>query len=416
MEHRERLGFHYFPDDNHYTQHDLEQWLPALMRLSASWLVLRGATNRAIPEDFIRGLVESGIRPIIHIASDMAQVNVTELAPLIASYGNWGIRELIVFDRPNMRYRWPSIGWSRPGLVERFIDRLMPVLQLERSAGMHPIFPPLEPGGDYWDTAFLETALRSMLRRGDTNLVHDLRIATYAWTYEHALDWGSGGPSHWPESYPYGGAELAQNQQGFRTFDWYGELSQSVVGRTLPMIVIAGGSSGPHELVPEVVTGSARALLGSRIPEAVLAFNYHLLAADPGTAEHAAAWFASPDEPKPIVAALERMLNAVTQTPKTSVTKKPLRHYVLMPEGGLPEPAWGSVRELATDGVFGYSAEEAQHASLVTIVGDESAIPPSVERKLAKHGCQVRRIAPQHPIWQRMRRDNGNGDSGTRTD
>lgn len=409
MEPKERLGFHYYPDEAHFTQHDLEQWLPALLRLSASWLVLRGSTNRAIPEPFIRGLLEAGVRPILHIACDVGQASVAELAPVIASYGSWGVREVIIFDRPNMRKRWTPVAWSRPGLVERFVDRLLPMLQLQRSAGMHPIFPPLEPGGDYWDTAFLETALRSMLRRGDRNLVDDLRIAAFAWSFDHALDWGSGGPSHWPESYPYGPVDLAQNQRGFRTFDWYAEISQAVVGRSLPMIVIAGGSSGPQQLAPEVVTGSTRALLGDRIPDSVIAFNYHLLTADPGSPEYDAAWFAGPNEPKPIVAAVERMLNAVVQSPKTSVMKKPLRHYVLMPAGGLPQAAWGSVQELATDGVFGYSADEAQHASLVTIVGDEAAIPPSIERKLAKHGCQVRRVVPQHPIWQQLRRDDSNG-------
>lgn len=407
---RERIGFYYFPDDAHYTQRDLDRWLPALLRLSANWIVLRAGVNRAVPESFVRGLLDANIRPIVHIPCAMHEAGSSDLAPLIESYGSWGVRELIVYDRPNLRSRWNSPEWSRPGLVERFVDRMLPVLQLQRSSGMHPVFPPLQPGGDYWDTAFLETALRSILRRGASDLVQDMRIAAFAWSYGQPLDWGSGGPSAWPESYPYASADHSQNQRGFRTFDWYAEISQAVLGRPIPILVIAGGASSEGELAPEVVTATVRALLGSKIPESVVSFNFHLLAADPGAPQHGAAWFADPDQPKPIVSAVERMLNAVPHTPKSSVIKKPLRHYVLMPQGGLTEVAWNSVRQLVSDGVYGESADEAAHASMVTIVGDESSIPPSVERKLVEAGSQVRRVAPQHPIWQQMRRDKRDGE------
>src|SRR5574340_797115 len=45
-----RLGFHYFPDTLHYTERDLQQWLPVLLDLGASWLVIRSDATRAIPE------------------------------------------------------------------------------------------------------------------------------------------------------------------------------------------------------------------------------------------------------------------------------------------------------------------------------------------------------------------------------
>lgn len=62
---RQKLGFHYFPDTLHYTEKDLQQWLPLLMELGAGWLVLRTEINRAIPEYFISGLIKAGIQPII---------------------------------------------------------------------------------------------------------------------------------------------------------------------------------------------------------------------------------------------------------------------------------------------------------------------------------------------------------------
>lgn len=404
-----RLGFCYYPDDDHYTQRDLDHWLPALLRLSASWVVLHGDPKRAIPEDFVRGLLDAGIRPVVQLQCGVNDAAAGEIAPLIRSYGSWGVRELIVYPKPNLRSSWEPAAWSRPGLVERFVDRLLPIFQQQRSAGMHPVFPPLEPGGDYWDTAFLQSALQSMLRRGNGDLISDMRIATYAWSYGHPLDWGHGGGSAWTTSYPYSQADESQDQRGFRAVDWYAEISQAVVGRTLPMIVIAGGSSGPAELAPEVATGAMRAVLGPQLPDSVIAFNFHLLVADAGASEYAAAWYAGPEQPKPVVSAAERMLNAAKQNRQVTSKHKPLKHYVLMPEAGVPAAAWNSIRELLADGVLGTSAEEAGHASEVTIVGDEAAIPPSIERKLIEGGSRVRRVAPQHPIWQRMRREKVDG-------
>ena len=56
-----RIGFHYFPDANHFRESDLYTWLPELKTLEASWLVLNAPADRAIPEFFINGLKENGI-------------------------------------------------------------------------------------------------------------------------------------------------------------------------------------------------------------------------------------------------------------------------------------------------------------------------------------------------------------------
>ena len=55
-----RIGFHYFPDTQHYRQSDLQTWLPLLHELGAGWLTLQAPDNRAIPEAFIRGLIDGG--------------------------------------------------------------------------------------------------------------------------------------------------------------------------------------------------------------------------------------------------------------------------------------------------------------------------------------------------------------------
>lgn len=389
-----RLGFHYFPDDSHYTQHDLEQWLPVLLKLSARWLVLSATPARSVPEAFVRGIQDAGIRPVVWIKCGVSEASARDLTALLTSYASWGVREVVVFDRVNQRSSWPAAEWSRAELVERFVDRMLPILQLEKSVGLNPVFPPLEPGGDYWDTAFLETALKSILRRGQGALLRSMYLAIYGWTYGRPLDWGYGGPTNWPEVHPYETLEGLQDQIGFRTFDWYNEITESVLGTELPMIVVAGGPGsveaareGPAQAVSEIL----RALQGEEVPESVLAFSFYLLVSDPDSPFYSNAWFAAPNEPKPIVAAAKRMIDASGKQVDLAVDK-PLKHYVLLPQGKLSDDAWLAAKELVHDAVVGFSADEAKRAGRVTLLGDEGVIPPSVERKLIREGCQVCRI------------------------
>ncbi len=60
-----RIGYHYYPDERHYTQKDLETWLPILASLGARWVTLRGSTVRSIPESFLRALIDADISPIV---------------------------------------------------------------------------------------------------------------------------------------------------------------------------------------------------------------------------------------------------------------------------------------------------------------------------------------------------------------
>ena len=402
-----RLGFHYFPDESHYTERDLEEWLPVLLKLSARWLVLSASVKRSIPEPFVRGIVEAGIRPVVWIKSGMTEASPRELAPLLTSYAGWGVQEVVVFDRPNQRASWGAMDWSRPELVERFVDRMLPILQLEKSVGLNPVFPPLEPGGDYWDTAFLETALLSIQRRGQSGLLRKACLAIYGWTFGHPLDWGYGGPANWPEARPYEALEGIQDQIGFRTFDWYQVITKSLLGVELPMIVVAGGpgnAEAARERPAQTVSEILRVLQASEIPDSVLAFSFYLLVSDLDSPAYPNAWFAAPGDPKPLVAAAKRMIDA-TGKQITFQADKPLKHYVLLPQGSLTDDSWMAARQLVEDAVVGFSADEAAQAKRVTLVGDEAAIPPSVERRLTREGCQVLRVGQlATPAWESVQR------------
>ena len=387
-----RLGFHYFPDDSHYAERDLEEWLPTLLRLSAHWLVLHATPGRLIPEPFLKGLIEAGIRPVVWIKGRVDEVPSEQLSPALSSYSEWGVREVVVFDRPNMRSSWATHEWARSALVERFVDRMLPILQLERASGLNPIFPPLEPGGDYWDTAFLESALQSMLRRGHRSLLDDLHLAIYARTFGKPLEWGYGGPEEWASSRPYNTPDDSQDQIGFRTFDWYAATTAAVMGKTLPMIVVAGGPASTMEDGDNEIASILRAVQSGQLPQSVLGFNFYMLSASPGTPESVSAWYDSPAQPRAVVGSAKRLLDAGGLSDAASVGSKALSHFVLLPDGPMSEDTWAAVKTLVRDGVIGFSPEEALQADKVTILGDEAAVPPSVERRLVEAGCQVTRV------------------------
>lgn len=238
-----RLGFHYFPDTLHYRESDLIAWLPELHSLGASWLTLVAPPDRAIPEVFLQGLLSSSIEPILHFHLPLdSPLHIQDLRLLFDTYARWGIHYVALFDRPNTRAAWQATSWARSNLVERFLDIYLPLAEAAILAGLIPVFPPLEPGGDYWDTAFLRAALQGLSRRGSNKLVETLVLGAYAWTGNRPLNWGAGGPERWPGARPYFTPEGNEDQRGFRIFDWYLTLAKAAVGQPCRMLLLASGS------------------------------------------------------------------------------------------------------------------------------------------------------------------------------
>ena len=187
------LGFHYFPDTLHYREADSQAWIPELCALGASWLVLLASDNRAIPESFIRRLINANIQPILHFVLPLSKPpKAEEMKTLFETYAKWGVNYAILFDRPNLNTSWDTQNWSHGSLVERFLDRFIPLAQLSYECGLLPVFPPLQPGGSYWDTTFLHSTLESMERRKQESLLERLILSAYGWTGNKSLNWGSG--------------------------------------------------------------------------------------------------------------------------------------------------------------------------------------------------------------------------------
>jgi hypothetical protein len=388
-----QLGYCYYPNEGHYTENDLSQWLPRLDSLGAKWLTLIGSHRRAIPETFLKGLLEAGIEPLIHIPAKMGTVVAGDLIPILTSYARWGARHVIVFDRPNQRRSWSEATWSHTGLIERYLDQLLPILEAERALGMVPVLPPLEPGGDYWDTAFLEGTLTSLSRRGHKNLLDELNLSLYAWTNEHPIDWGLGGPEKWSECKPYNTPPGSQDQLGFRIVDWYSSISIKAIGRSIPMLTVAGGArmDQPEEHTQKNIS-IVRTLESADIPLSLKSFSFHLLATEPNHTDQKDAWFPNDDDPLAVVPAIQRLISSSAKG-----IRKTLEHYVLLPDRIEPTEVlnWASLSSLFINKkpAFGFSPLEARLAQQVTIAGSEELIPPSIESDLRKTGCIVRRIS-----------------------
>lgn len=392
-----RLGFHYYPDDLHYTQRELERWVPILHSLGAQWLVLTGSALRSVPEPFVAGLLDAGLEPIVHIPVAVGKVSPGELEPLLRGYGRWGVRYVAVFDRPNLRAGWvQDSDWGRPGLIDRFLDRALPMWEAERAAGLKPVFPALEPGGDYWDTAFLEGALRGMIQRGADTILTEMVLATFGWTLGRPLDWGAGGPEKWPEARPYHTPQGCQDQRGLRLYEWQRAAAARAGAAPPPMIVIAGGAlpgegeSDPSgELHAERNLSIARWLGQGEIPAYVQAFAFYLLAAPADHTLAHAAWFPENAAPRPVAGAFQK-LAASLDRPLAAKSPRPIRHYLLLDPAAAP---WTMLADFvaAFRPTVGFSIEEARWAEQVSIVGD--GVPAEVDSQLQVAGCQVQRIS-----------------------
>jgi hypothetical protein len=420
-----RYGFYYFPDTLHYRENDIHTWIPELRSLGASWLTVLAPIDRAIPESFLRQVIAQGIQPIIHLPlSTSVSGSWADSGVFFDAYSHWGVKYLALFDRPNLLSNWSPSDWAQRNLVERFLDIFIPIAQRALSAGLIPVFPPLEPGGDYWDTAFLFSALQGLHRRGEQSLLDQLALSAYAWSGNRSPNWGAGGPERWPKTRPYCTPENSEDHLGFRIFDWYLAVSEAVLGKRLPVILLGAGSrigDQPDKQSPAVDVQahtwqnstliriiSGRSQEYDPIPPEVLTCNFWLLSATEDDPEVNNAWYKPDQEQLPIVALLKQWVsNGVDDPSPTSKYlsasgayiggTRPISHYLLLPtfEWGVADWHLDAIRPFINkfQPTIGFSPVEASHAKKVTVVGGASAVPDSIIDGLLAAGCIVEQIS-----------------------
>jgi hypothetical protein len=417
-----RLGYHYFPDTLHYREFDLQNWLPRLKQLGASWLVLHtDGVRTAVPEPFLCGLIEAGIQPILHMDMPLGTpIDLASLDLLLGAYARWGVRHIVLFNRPNARSAWPANGWTQQGLVDRFLDRYLPAANLALQAGLTPVFPPLEPGGSFWDTAFLRLALEALERRQQTGLLDHLMLSAYAWTQDHPLDWGTGGPERWPDTRPYFTPTDSQDQRGFRISDWYQAIAQMVLQKQVPVMLFQAGLPGAPSCRqsisdPELYVKIAGLCAASAENESdadalepmsdmVMGCNFWLLSAETGSPYQEQALFDADGNPR---LAGQALLDWVIETnyldkqesaaakniSGSAVSGHPIHHYLLLPDypDGLSDWDWNVIRGYVKkyQPTVGFDMVEASLAEQVTLVGGEQLFSEEDLTSLRQAGCQI---------------------------
>jgi hypothetical protein len=423
-----RIGFHYIPDAHHFRESDLYTWLPELKTLGASWLTMIAPADRAIPEFFINGLIENGIEPILHFQLSLdSPPTVEDLNLLFSNYARWGVHYIILFDSPNCRNSWHPTTWAQEDLVERFLDRFIPPAEASAKSGLVPVFPPLTPGGDYWDTAFLRASLQAIERRGNFYLLDRIGLSANAFAGNRPLDWGSGGPERWPEARPYQTKAGGQDHRGFMISDWYLAITQAVLGEARPLILLHMGSSSVDNksIDPDQKShvrrtlGMVQALAGpstiaknnpslkavNALPPEVLCGNFWLLCSEPGRSYANQAWFLLGEKASPKAQALIRWNSWADGTPSPDDPKSPpiqitnqtIPHYLVLPafEWGITDWHLNAARPFIRKyrPMIGFSLNYAFMAERVTVVGDIEQFPESALDLLRNAGCRVERIS-----------------------
>ena len=331
-----RIGFHYYPDTLHYRQSDLQAWLPQLKAFNASWLVLKSDVQRAIPEFFINGLAQSGIEPIIQFNLNLERPpQNADLSLLFCAYKKWGANGIILTERPNIHAAWNMVNWANKDLVQHFLAHFLPLAKLALDHDLLPFMPPLQPGGNYWDTSFLRGVLESLVETREKEFLDHLVLTAYAWTHGHSLNWGAGGPRQWPGARPYLTCAGQEDHRGFHIFDWYQTIFQEILGQTCPVFLLQAGAvcdpMQPHDSVnldqhtdsnmsilrllmrEKLTTPEDPKTILRAIDDSVVSCNFWLLVADTEDPLAEDAWFRENRRPKPIVNKMEQYFSANEQ-------------------------------------------------------------------------------------------------------
>ena len=374
------FGIYYSPTAGPYRQADLQAFLPHINATGAKWVMLKANSKRAVPEAFVRGLIDEGFTPVIHLDAPPSPDLEREASPLLHAYSRWGVKYICFFDAPNRRAFWGK-AWQSGNLPELFLDAFLPLAESAHAHGITPILPPLLPGGDYWDTAFLRHVLEGVVRRAK-HLIPSLALGAYAWSEGKPLDWGAGGPEAWPEALPYFTPEGSQDQRGFRVFEWYAAHARAVWNREPKIFLIGMGwryGQAPSEEVEKRNAEIARMFRQGELPDYILGGAFWALTAPEGDE---IAWVAPDGSPKPIIAKVGMAAQEGQSEGKKGV-------YVLLPRKNGRVPAAHLGAALAwlqnTAATVGSIPQEALRAEEIIIIGSPADYPPQVRAQLSAH-------------------------------
>ncbi len=243
----QNLGFTYFSTPKSYLNTQLTEWLDAIRNLGASSIIFQSDFSRAIPEDPFLIANEYGLSPIVHFVPELPKAkDFNKASILLDVYAKRGVQKVILGSQPNVKSAWPSSGWQFENLVDQFLDRFIPLAHYAVQIGMKPILPPLQPGGDFWDTSFIALVFSGLKSRQVDKVLNQLIISSFGHTFGKSLSWGKGGPERWTGSKPYKTPDGQEDQKGFYNFEWYQSIAERELMRPVPAIILEAGFSGSN--------------------------------------------------------------------------------------------------------------------------------------------------------------------------
>ncbi len=411
---KNRLGLHYFQDINHYLTKDLNLWLSEFELMKIEWLVLESSVKFAIPEEFIRGLIKKGVKPIIHFNFPISSIiKPDDLKIILNAYAKWGVKYVLFYNAPNLKSSWAEGTWSQENLVDRFLDRYLPFVKLADQSGLTPIFPPLQPGGDYWDISFLKKVLASVKQRKAIEFLTDLHLAVSGQTFLHPIDYGKGGSSKWQSSKPYIESKTNQSHIGFNTWEWYLEIVQEQLNATPKVLLFWYGAGDvlQNKLDPNVDLETVIKLTeistdftpGENLPDHIIACNLWILGSEGKPMSHEIN--IEPQHEKSLLEKIKSLRikwKKDTNPTDYNLSKKvadwiyPIDHYLLLPkyDWGISEHILEKVRPIIQDSkpTLGFSLLEASNARKVTVWNENYAFKDNDLKILHDAGCEVEEL------------------------
>jgi ribosomal protein L7/L12 len=397
-----RIGFSYFTSPNYQLHSQLSDWLPIMKDFGASSVIFQSDFLRAIPEDAFIISRKSGIKPIVHFTSELPKArDLKKTAILVDIYKKRGVEEIIFGDRPNLKGAWPTASWHDKNLVEHFLDRFIPLASYAVQQGIRPVFPPLQPGGDFWDTSFIDLAISSLKNRKLESILQNLILSSFGYTFGKPLSWGMGGPERWTGAKPYQLQDGQEDQLGFNNFEWVKKIAERNLGFEVPVIILEAGFHGKsnqgknkYEILKSIKSiltalgkGSAKDLTDSAIkfPASVLGCYFSL--------EKIRILM---DGHLPLTQFFEIFeLPKQEKKPESKINKEPkiISHYLLLPShaGSVSDVVLNKVRPIIKKykPAVGFSLFEASFAQNVSIFPDPILFTEEKINQLRSAGCKV---------------------------
>lgn len=410
----QEFGFSYFSSPDYLVSKKINAWMPVFRKLGAGVIVIQANFARAVPEDIFLSAKDNQLTPVVHFSSELPLARkFNEVAFLLEVYAKWGVREVIFGDKPNLKQAWPIAGWHYESLVDHFLDRYIPLATQAVRLGLNPVTPPLQPGGDYWDTAFMEIFLSGLMRRQLSTILDHLILSSYGYTFDKPLNWGLGGPERWSAAEPYQKARGEQDQLGFHHFEWMRAIGQKAAGKSFQTLILDAGN--PYVQHSQAEPGHAlenirqimRFCYKGRLENGDMARSSNSIAFDDSirfctfSLDTLGEMVTKPLEPKHLLSLFEQPVENKSGLAGDSKLAKPIKHYLLLPIHGasVSDAILNKVRPIIKlhQPTVGFSLSEAAMAEKVSIYPDPSVFTDDEIKQLRNLGCVVN-ILPESGI------------------